>query len=76
MEKSYVAKVVARKSLVLSLSNTLPEFLWIKIDSYRIFHIFFAVLNSIILIAVRQDGYNLKSAVIIQELELAIHLPL
>ena len=76
MEKSYVDKLVARKSLALSLSNTSPDFF---MDQNRflpdLFYIFSQYLIPF-LIAVRQDDYNLKSSVIIQELELAIYITL
>ena len=42
MEQSCVDKLVMLKSLALSLSHISTDFVLTKIDSYRIFHIFFS----------------------------------
>ena len=45
-------------------------------DSYRIFHILFAVLNNMFSIAVRQNVNNLGSTAVVQEPALSINLAL
>ena len=77
VEKSKVAKLVALKSLALSLSKISPEFL---IDQNRfkpdLSYNFFTVLCNMFLTAVRHEVNNLECSVVVQELELAINLAL
>ena len=77
VEKSKAAKLVALKSLALSLSKISSEFL---IDQIRfkpdLSQYFFTVLCNMFLTAVRHEVNNLESSVVVQELELAINLAL
>ena len=70
-------KLVALKSLALSLSNFLPEFL---MDKNRFLpdlsYTFSQYLITCFLTAVRHEVNNLESSVVVQELELAINLAL
>ena len=70
-------KLVALKSLALSLSQISPEFL---IDQNRFLldlsYTFSQYLITCFLTAVRHEVNNLESSVVVQELELAINLAL
>ena len=70
MEKSYVDKLAALKSLALRLSNTSPDFFYrTEYILTRSFIYFFVVLNYMFMFAVRQNDNNLESSVVKQELE-------
>ena len=75
VEKSYVDKLVARNPLHISLLSTSPE---VYIDQNQfLFEVSYTVTHMTLdLIAVRQEVNNLESAVVVQELELAINLAL
>ena len=67
--KTYVDKLVALKSLALNLSNTLHEF---TIHQYRLLpdlsYTFSQYVMACFMTAIRHEGNNLESSVVVQEL--------
>ena len=68
--KMYVDKLVALKSLALSLSNTSPEFLIDQTIFLPDLSINFLQCLITFLTALRHEVYNLKSYVVVQDLAL------